>query len=157
VGGSSLPSSGTILWRLLRIQLLYKLDSKSKKVDQLDGRMLDMTDSAERKATFVFYNDLTSAAASISACHTFFPWPKIVAAKSLYRCLSLLKRSAALRKMAARSFQGNDSHSSFAASAPSMAFDTVAWSAWWYVHRCWAWACGRGWVARFPVFTFVCV
>ena len=43
---------------------------------------------------------MSSAAASISACHTVLPWPSIVAARMSYRYLVLI-RSAALRKTAA--------------------------------------------------------
>ena len=118
-----LPCTRAILGRLLGIKFFYKLDTKPEKVGQLLHILVILMVQKKKRE-----KDVTSAAASISACHTFFPCPKIVAAKSLYLYFPLT-RSAALRKIAARSFQGSDSHFSFAASAPSIAFATVASSA----------------------------
>lgn len=72
----------------------------------------------------IIRNHSTSAAASISACQAFLPCPSIVAAMSLYRYFPLAN-SAALRKIAALSFQGRVSHSSFAARAPSIASSMI--------------------------------
>lgn len=65
----------------------------------------------------------SSAAASISACHAFFPCPTIVAAMISYLYLVEI-RSAALRKTAARSAKGRFDHDSWAARAASMALLT---------------------------------
>lgn len=64
-----------------------------------------------------------SAAASISACHAFFPCPSIVNAMISYRYFPLI-RSAAFRKIAARSANGRSSHSDLAARANSIALNT---------------------------------
>jgi hypothetical protein len=66
-----------------------------------------------------------SAAASISACHAFFPWPAIVTAIMSYRYFVEI-RSAALRKMLARSANGVPAHDFRAVRAASMAASTSA-------------------------------
>lgn len=63
---------------------------------------------------------LTSAAASISACQAFFPWPSMVAAIILYLHLGDDKRSAAFKKMADRSLNGKASHWALAFKHPSI-------------------------------------
>lgn len=63
---------------------------------------------------------MSSAAASISACHAFFPWPRIVAAMILYLHFPANK-SAAFKNIEARSFHGIDSHCSLAFNADVMA------------------------------------
>ena len=65
----------------------------------------------------------SSAAASISACHAFFPCPSIVAAINSYRCFPPI-RSAAFRNIAALSANVIDSHAGLAARADSMALET---------------------------------
>ena len=65
----------------------------------------------------------SSAAASISACHAFFPCPSIAAAITSYRYLPAI-RSAALRNIAALSAKGRVSHARFAERADSIALDT---------------------------------
>src|SRR5712691_8071971 len=60
-------------------------------------------------------------------------------------------RSAALRKMEARSFHGIASQPALAASAPSMARATVASSASWYTQICRAWSEGINCLASLPV------
>lgn len=83
----------------------------------------------------------SSAAASISACHAFFPWPTIVAAMMSYRYL-VDTRSAALRKTAARSAKGRFAHASWAANASSIALLTSAVLAFEYFATISAWEDG---------------
>jgi hypothetical protein len=64
-----------------------------------------------------------SAAASISACQMFFPWPTIVAAINGYRYFPETKAAARI-KIAARSSNGVFSHSDFAIKASSIVFLT---------------------------------
>ena len=67
----------------------------------------------------------SSAAASISACHAFFPCPSIVRAINSYRYFPDIK-SAAFKNIAARSAKVMDSHAGLAAKADSMALETSA-------------------------------
>lgn len=61
-----------------------------------------------------------SAAASISACQAFFPWPNMVAAIISYLYFPAIK-SAAFKNTAARSENGRVDHSFFASRAPVIA------------------------------------
>lgn len=83
----------------------------------------------------------SSAAASISACQAFFPCPIIVAAMISYRYLVLIK-SAALRKTAALSANGSDSHDGLAFKARSIASATSVVVPLWYLHTLLAWSDG---------------
>lgn len=94
----------------------------------------------------------SSAAASISACHAFFPCPSIVAAIISYLYFPLI-RSAALRNTAARSANGKFSHAGFAARADSMAFETSAELALEYLAMVEECAAGLAWVRMEDVFT----
>lgn len=143
-----LPCSPRVPRRLLRVKLFNKLHPKAEEV-----RKLQRSSVNGQQHRYSNKEQLTSAAASISACHAFFPWPRMVAATSLYRYF-LLIRSAALRKMAARSPHGKASHAALAARAPSIARATVASSASWYVQRCRAWSEGITCLASFPVLTY---
>lgn len=86
----------------------------------------------------------SSAAASISACHAFFPWPTIVAAIISYLYFPLI-RSAAFKKTAARSAKGNVSHADFAFKAESMALVTSDEVAFEYLATAEAWDAGFDW------------
>ena len=66
-----------------------------------------------------------SVEASISACHAFFPWPRIVAAIISGRYFPAIS-SAAFRNTAARSANGADSHAGLAARADEMAAATCS-------------------------------
>lgn len=106
-----LPDSRRIVNGLLSVQLLCVLHVESTQDQQVASRASVPTNF--RKST-------VSAAASISACQAFLPCPSIVAAMISYLYLPPM-RSAALRKMAARSTKGVASHDSLAARAASMA------------------------------------
>ena len=75
---SSLPCTGCILDGLLSIEFLDILDAKAEEVrelpEQVDQIAVHDQDASKRART--------SAAASISACQAFLPWPSMVAAMS---------------------------------------------------------------------------
>lgn len=99
---NSLPDTGSVLGWLLSVELFRELDAKLEEVDELEicshVSMGAGTVSVSQELISKLW--LTSAAASISACQTFLPWPSMTDAQSsaLY---FVEMRSAALRKMAA--------------------------------------------------------
>ena len=84
-----------------------------------------LSSSSAAKLQFWRQKSAVSAAASISACQIFLPWPSIVAAMSSYRYLPVTS-SAALRKMDARSTKGVFSQSFLAFRADSIAAETCS-------------------------------
>ena len=83
----------------------------------------------------------SSAAESISAWKAVFDWPSMVAALSVARHV-VASSSAALRKTAARSSQGQLAHSRRAAAAASIACATCSFDALCQSARTWPWSCG---------------
>lgn len=122
--------------RLLCIQLLRVLHIEP-------GHVLSTATKPAVLLSAYLKKSQSSAAASISACHAFFPWPSIVAAISSYRYFPLI-RSAALRNTAALSAKGSVSHAGFAARAESIAFDTSEELACGYFATGFAWIAGFG-------------
>ena len=101
---------------LLSVKLLCVLDVESDKrpVSPDTDKTASGSCAADLKKSH------NSAAASISACHAFLPWPIIVAATILDRYFPEIK-SAAFKKMAALWLNGSFSQELLAPSAPSMA------------------------------------
>ena len=179
-GGRALPDARRVLRRLLRVcrsqlarrrqgrtELLGELETEPEEVDEL-GRGVDLglphavDDQLHRPLPLTH----------------FLPWPIMVAAQILARYLPEMRscelsaareryrRTAALRKMAARSFHGMSAHVFCASSAPAMAVYRrqrarssarrtliSASSASWYSQTAVAWSAGLYCLARLPVST----